>query len=148
MEEPQLIYWDRASSDVPQWTSWTWSVRRLTAVCGGSGRPNTGRSGSMLSGRATVSLFQCSPLSLVEECRGLALIGRDLHSVATPARASKAPQRQEIPPNGSLWHLAYGIWLYGWFFMAQESWPSNSSDHSSTSRWRTMFFSPVTARSG
>ena len=41
---------------------------------------------------------QCSPLSLVEESRGLALIGRELHSVATPAllchkepaRASKA----------------------------------------------------------
>ena len=47
----------------------------------------------------TVSLGQCSPLSLVEEYRGLALIGRELHSVATPAllchkepaRASKAP---------------------------------------------------------
>ena len=42
---------------------------------------------------------QCSPLSLVEECQGSALIGRDLHSVAPPAllchkepaRASKAP---------------------------------------------------------
>ena len=42
---------------------------------------------------------QCSPLSLVEECRGFALIGRDVHSVAPPAllchkepaRASKAP---------------------------------------------------------
>ena len=28
---------------------------------------------------------QCSPLSLVEECRGLALIGREDHSVAPPA---------------------------------------------------------------
>ena len=42
---------------------------------------------------------QCSPLSLVEECRGSTLIGREDHSVATPAllchkepaRASKAP---------------------------------------------------------
>ena len=30
-------------------------------------------------------VIQCSPLSLVEECRGLALIGREVHSVATPA---------------------------------------------------------------
>ena len=28
---------------------------------------------------------QPGPLSLVEECRGLALIGRELHVVATPA---------------------------------------------------------------
>ena len=28
---------------------------------------------------------QSGPLSLVEECRGSALIGRELHSVATPA---------------------------------------------------------------
>ena len=28
---------------------------------------------------------QCSPLSLVVECRGLTLIGREVHSVATPA---------------------------------------------------------------
>ena len=46
-----------------------------------------------------VSHQQSSPLSLVEECRGSALIGRELHNVATPAllchkepaRASKAP---------------------------------------------------------
>ena len=31
------------------------------------------------------SLQQPGPLSLVEECRGLALIGRELHSIATPA---------------------------------------------------------------
>ena len=44
-------------------------------------------------------LDQCSPLSLVEECRGSALIGREDHGVAPPAllchkepaRASKAP---------------------------------------------------------
>ena len=36
---------------------------------------------------------QCSPLSLVEECRGSTLIGRELHSVATPALLA-----------GSLWH--------------------------------------------
>ena len=28
---------------------------------------------------------QCSSLSLVEECRGLTLIGREVHSVAPPA---------------------------------------------------------------
>ena len=45
-----------------------------------------------------ITLTQCSPLSLVQECRASALIGRELHSVATPAllchkepaRASKA----------------------------------------------------------
>ena len=35
---------------------------------------------------------QPGPFSLVKECRGLALIGRELHGVATPALA------------GSLWH--------------------------------------------
>ena len=46
-----------------------------------------------------VNETQCSPLSYVEECRDLALIGREFHSDATPAllchkepaRASKAP---------------------------------------------------------
>ena len=49
--------------------------------------------------QAVLRLVQSSPLSLVEECRGSALIGREDHSVATPAllchkepaRASKAP---------------------------------------------------------
>ena len=38
---------------------------------------------------------QCSPLSLVEECRGLALIGRKVHSVAPPALiCHKEPARR------------------------------------------------------
>ena len=53
-----------------------------------------------LPGHSLVTtVTQPGPLSLVEECRGSALIGREVHSVATPAllchkepaRASKAP---------------------------------------------------------
>ena len=67
-------------------------------------------------------LKQPGPLSLVEECRGSALIGRELHSVALPAllchkepaRASKAPSRgtQRVSACSSL--CLYGIrdrWL-------------------------------------
>ena len=42
----------------------------------------TGRWDFLRSERKTE---QCGPLSLVEECRGLALIGREDHSVAPPA---------------------------------------------------------------
>ena len=38
---------------------------------------------------------QCSPLSLVEECQGSALIGRELHSVAT--QLSFAIKTQRVP---------------------------------------------------
>ena len=48
---------------------------------------------------------QPGPLSLVEECRGLALIGQELHSVATPALLShKEP--------------AWDFGCPSWFFMA------------------------------
>ena len=49
-------------------------------------------------------LRQRGPLSLVEECRGLALIGRELHSVATPALlCHKEPARRiQSPLLGAL----------------------------------------------
>ena len=55
---------------------------------------------------------QAGPLSLVEECRGSALIGRDLHSDATPAllchkepaRASKDQTGLCLLLAGSFWH--------------------------------------------
>ena len=59
---------------------------------------------------------QCSPLSLVEGCRGLALIGREDQSVATPAlsdaiknqlKASKANLPGHFLPFAvSLWQKA------------------------------------------
>ena len=43
--------------------------------------------------------FQPGPLSLVEECRALALIGRELYSIATPALlCHKEPARASIDP--------------------------------------------------
>ena len=48
---------------------------------------------------ATLTGLQCSTLSLVEECRGLALIGRELQSVATPALlCHKEPARRIQSP--------------------------------------------------
>ena len=67
---------------------------------------------------------QPGPLSLVEECRGLALIGRELHSVAAPALlCHKEPARRiqspllgalerKIPPLGGI------LLAPRWFFMA------------------------------
>ena len=67
---------------------------------------------------------QAGPLSLVKECRGLALIGREVHSVATPALlCHKEPARRiqsphwgalerKIPPLGGI------LLAPRWFFMA------------------------------
>ena len=67
---------------------------------------------------------QCGPLSFVEECRGSALIGRELHSVATPALlCHKEPAHRiqspllgalerKIPPLGGI------LLAPRWFFMA------------------------------
>ena len=57
---------------------------------------------------------QCSPLSLVEECRGSALIGRELHDVALPALlCHKEPARSKQTPVGSLRSKApsRGLWM-------------------------------------
>ena len=68
---------------------------------------------------------QCSPLSLVEEYRGLALIGREDHSDAPPALlCHKEPARRiQSPLLGALERkippLLGGILLAPrWFFMA------------------------------
>ena len=58
-------------------------------------------------------LVQSGPLLLVEECRGSALIGRELHSVAAPALLC----HKESAPSwglwmrraGSLWHKRAGV---------------------------------------
>ena len=67
---------------------------------------------------------QCSPLSLVEESRGLALIGREVHGVAPPALlCHKEPAHRiqspllgalerKIPPLGGI------LLAPRWFFMA------------------------------
>ena len=57
--------------------------------------------------RQIFSVNQRGPLSLVKECQGLALIGRELHNVAVPALlCHKEPARhiQSLAPP--------------WFFMA------------------------------
>ena len=58
-------------------------------------------------------LCQPGPLSLVEECRGSALIGRELHSVARPALlCHKEPARASKAPSRGLWMpelVLYGI---------------------------------------
>ena len=57
---------------------------------------------------------QCSPLSLVEECRGSTFIGRELHSVAPPALlCHKEPARSKQRPVGSLRSKApsWGLWM-------------------------------------
>ena len=60
--------------------------------------------------------IQCSPLSLVEEYRGLALIGREVHSVAPPALlCHKEPARRILSPL--LGALERKI-PPRWFFMA------------------------------
>ena len=52
--------------------------------------------------------LQPGPLSLVEECRGLTLIGRELHSVEIFSWCCyKEPGMQnapDVPLAGSLWH--------------------------------------------
>ena len=47
--------------------------------------------------------LQCASLSLVQVQRGSALIGRELHSVATPATAHRI-QSPLLLLAGSLWH--------------------------------------------
>ena len=71
------------------------------------------------------SINQRGPLSLVEECRGLALIGRELHSVATPALlCHKEPARRiqsphwgalerKITPLGGILLAPSSLVLYG-----------------------------------
>ena len=62
-------------------------------------------SGSVL---AEILQYQFSPLSLVEECRGLALISREVHSVAPPAllchKEPKPLLGLYLLLVGSLWH--------------------------------------------
>ena len=61
--------------------------------------------------RGGTAFAQCSPLSLVEECRGLALIGRELHSVATPALlCHKEPAQASKVPTGLCLLLAGSLW--------------------------------------
>ena len=49
--------------------------------------------------------YQCGPLSLVEDCRGSALIGQEDHSVAPPALlCHKEPAGLCLLLAGSLWH--------------------------------------------
>ena len=77
---------------------------------------------------------QCSPLSLVEVQRGSALIGLELHSVATsaflchkePVYCTQSPQLGVfcLLLPGSLWHKIGGV--------------STSSEQSSALRWTTL----------
>ena len=60
---------------------------------------------------------QCSSLSLVEECRGLAFIGREDHSVAQPALSCHKEPACRI--QSTLLGTLGGILLAPrWFFMS------------------------------
>ena len=60
-----------------------------------------------------VTTYQHGPLSLVEECRGLALIGRELHSVATPALlCHKEPSLLLGGPLGGVIYLLLTVSLW------------------------------------
>ena len=91
----------RQNTEVSAFTSYLWQWRHAEL-----------RVRSLLG----LSSFQPGPLSLVEKCRGLALIGWKLHSVAPQALLCRA---------GSLWHKKAGV--------------SNSWDLTSTSRWTTLW---------
>ena len=65
------------------------------------------------------SAYQSGPLSLVEECRGSALIGRDLQLLRQLSYAIKNQLRHPKPPFGFGTQRPNGSLLAPrWFFMA------------------------------
>ena len=82
-------------------------IKGLTQNNGRPANTQTVKPSEVRGRRAVSASRQCSPLSLVEECRGLALIGREMllrqlsYAIKNQLVASKA---LALLLAGSLWH--------------------------------------------